>query len=90
MPLAECLLLVPDLLQPEVTQRLEQTVGGVVLAHVGDDQRPVHQACQQIDDVELVEVVVGAHCPGRVDGEGAAEDGQAPEQALLCVLELPV
>ena len=76
-----------ELLPGELADRLEQAVAGGAVGRVGDDQRLGDQAAEQVVDVDHVEVVVGGHRLGGVEGERAGEHRQPAEHPPLPVVE---
>jgi hypothetical protein len=68
----------------------EQTIAGVPVTFVDDDQRPVHQTCYQVEHVAPGHFAVRAHRFGRVQVAAVREHRQATERGALSVCEKSV
>ena len=76
---------------------LDETLGGVLAsdfeqpesarAWFGLQQRLVHQGGEQVENVEALDAVAGAHLPGGFEAETAGEHRQATQQRPLAVGE---
>src|SRR5688572_9399125 len=71
------------LLQGVFANGLKKLVPSIGVAGLEDDQRPLHEPREQVQDVLRRDLAVGAHLLGGVQQEAAREHRQAAEENLL-------